>query len=214
MKLTLRQLYDKMSYHMGPSGWWPADSKAEIICGAILIQNTNWQNADRAVANLRATSDFDPKVLQKLSLERLQTLIRPAGFYKNKSLALQGIFQWLARFDFDYEHIANKFGNQLRKELLSLHGIGQETADVLRVYVFDQPTFVSDKYARTLCTHLGAGKFANYQSLARHCQLDDSFSIADAQDFHGLIDEFGKQYFRGKDHFKDSFLDSDQLILQ
>lgn len=214
MKLTLRQLYDKMSDHMGPSGWWPADSKAEIICGAILIQNTNWRNADRAVANLRDATAFDPQALYQLPLEKIQELVRPAGFYKNKSLAVQTIFQWLAQFDFDYARVSAQFGSQLRKELLGLHGIGQETADVLRVYVFNQSTFISDKYARTLCAHLGAGNFDNYQALAHHCRLDDSFTVADAQDFHGLIDEFGKQYFRGKDHFNNSFLAGDHLILQ
>lgn len=214
MELTLRQLYDKMQSHMGPSGWWPADSKAEIICGAILIQNTNWRNADRAVAKLRETTNFDPHRLHELPIEDLQTLVRPAGFFHNKALALQTIFNWLAPYQYDYERVNAQFGNQLRNELLKLRGIGQETADVLRVYVFEQETFISDKYARTLFAHLGAGEFKNYQSLARRCQLSADFTVADAQDFHGLIDEFGKQYFRGSDHFAESFLNGDQLLLK
>lgn len=213
MKLTLRQLYDKMHEHMGPSGWWPAESKEEIICGAILIQNTNWQNADRAVANLRASTAFDPDKLHALTISQLQELVRPAGFFHNKSLAIKTVFDWLARFDFDYGQIATTYGAHLRKALLKLHGVGQETADVLRVYIFDQPAFVSDKYARTLVSHLAAGTYKSYQDLARHCQLSADFSVADAQDFHGLIDEFGKQYFRGKDRFDDSFLATDQLVL-
>lgn len=213
MQLTLRSLYDKLSQQMGPSGWWPADSKAEIICGAILIQNTNWRNADRAVANLRERTHFDPQKLHQLADEELQALVRPAGFFHNKTRALQAIFSWLAAYEFDYARAAKTFGGNLRKELLKLPGIGQETADVLRVYVFYQATFVSDKYARTLFAHLGAGNFKDYQALARRCHLDEQFTLADAQDFHGLIDEFGKQYLRGHDHFNESFLANDQLLL-
>ena len=80
MELTLEQLYQKMRQEMGPSGWWPADSKAEIIIGAIMIQNTNWQNAARAVPNFRQASEFLPARIQRLSLEQIQDLTRPAGF--------------------------------------------------------------------------------------------------------------------------------------
>jgi endonuclease-3 related protein len=214
MQLTLRSLYDKLSQNMGPSGWWPADSKTEIICGAILIQNTNWRNADRAVANLRQHTHFDPHQINQLPKDELQSLVRPAGFFHNKVRALQAIFKWLASYEFDYARVAKSFGSNLRQELLKLPGIGQETADVLRVYVFDQAAFVSDKYARTLFAHLGAGNFKDYQALAQQCQLNGQFTVADAQDFHGLIDEFGKQYLRGHDHFNESFLANDQLLLK
>lgn len=213
MQLTLRTLYDKLYQNMGPSGWWPADSKEEIICGAILIQNTNWRNADRAVANLREHTHFAPQKLHQLSVEKLQTLVRPAGFFHNKARAIQAIFSWLSQFDFNYAKITSKYGDGLRKALLQLPGIGQETADVLRVYVFNQVTFISDKYACTLFNHLGAGQFKNYQALASRCQLKN-FTVEDAQDFHGLIDEFGKQYFRGHDSFNESFLANDHLLLK
>lgn len=214
MQLTLRSLYDKLSRNMGPSGWWPADSKAEIICGAILIQNTNWRNADRAVANLRQRTHFNPQQINQLPKDELQSLVRPAGFFHNKTRALQAIFNWLAPYEYDYARVAKTFGGNLRQELLKLPGIGQETADVLRVYVFDQLTFISDKYARTLFAHLGAGNFKDYQALAQQCHLNGQFKVADAQDFHGLIDEFGKQYLRGHGHFNESFLANDQLLLK
>ncbi len=85
MQLTLIQLYEKIRASMGPSGWWPADSKEEIIIGAILIQNTNWQNADRALERLRQATALQPDRILALPTAQLHKLVRPAGFYRNKS---------------------------------------------------------------------------------------------------------------------------------
>ena len=85
MNLTITELYEKMHHNMGNSGWWPAESKAEIIIGAIMIQNTNWRNADKAVAGFRKQTNFDLNKIRQLTTEELQALVRPAGFYKNKS---------------------------------------------------------------------------------------------------------------------------------
>lgn len=213
MKLSLEQLYQKMRREMGPSGWWPADSKTEIIIGAIMIQNTNWQNAARAVANFRQATQFEPAKICHLPLDQIQELVRPAGFYRNKSRSVQAVFAWLRRYEFDYQRIRAEHGDQLRNQLLTMHGIGEETADVLLTYVFDIPTFVSDKYARTLFTRLGITGLTDYRSLAQRCRLSPSFDVARAQDFHGLIDEFGKRYLRTPSTFQDSFLAGDQLKL-
>lgn len=213
MELTLLSLYQKMQREMGPSGWWPADSKEEIIIGALMIQNTNWQNADKAVANFRQRTGFNPEQITKLSVDEIQSLVRPAGFYKNKSKAVTAVFSWLARFNFDYPQIRQTYGTNLRAALLKLHGVGDETADVFRTYIFDDPVIIADKYARTLFTKLGVHNLSNYQSLAKRCVLGPSFTVAMAQDFHGLIDEFGKQYFHPVTKFAQSFLSGDRLIL-
>lgn len=213
MRLTINHLYQKMLNNMGPSHWWPADSKSEIIVGAILIQNTNWRNADKAVKLFRQETGFDPHKITSLRTENLQALVRPAGFYKNKSRSITSVFNWLNQFDSNYQKIASHYGTGLRKQLLSLRGVGPETADVMLTYIFDQPTFISDKYARTLFAHLGVKGLSDYQSLARKVQLPDNFTVAMAQDFHGQIDEFGKVYFHPESKFKKSFLAGYQLIL-
>ncbi|WP_267201415.1 endonuclease III domain-containing protein [Limosilactobacillus kribbianus] len=214
MQLTLTTLYQKMRRQMGPSGWWPADSKEEIIIGAILIQNTNWRNADLALDLLRGKTSLDPDQLLALTPDKLHDLVRPAGFYRNKSRALVSVFSWLQQFDYNYPAIRQRFGEQLRTQLLKLHGIGPETADVLLTYVFEVPTFISDKYARTLFTCLGVTGLISYQQLAKRVSLPTDFTAAMAQDFHGLIDEFGKRYFHPLTKFNDSFLAGDQLRLK
>jgi endonuclease-3 related protein len=202
-----------MHQHRGDSGWWPADSKEEIIIGAIMIQNTNWRNADRAVAGFRKQTGFVPDEICHLTDKELQDLVRPAGFYKNKSRAVKTVFTWLAQYDYNYQAIARSFGPGLRTELLKLHGIGNETADVLLTYIFEIPTFISDKYARILFTELGVTGLTDYQSLARQVRLPEDFTIKEAQDFHGLIDEFGKIYFHPRTKFVQSFLAGDELII-
>lgn len=213
MQLTITQLYEKMRANMGPSGWWPADSKEEIIIGAILIQNTNWRNADRALTLLRNATGLVPGRILALPPEKLHDLVRPAGFYRNKSRALVSVLTWLAQGNYDYPTIRQRYGAHLRQELRALHGVGPETADVLLTYIFDVPTFISDKYARSLFTCLGVTGLTDYRSFARRCTLPASFTPAMAQDFHGLIDEFGKVYFHPLTKFQESFLAGDTLAL-
>lgn len=213
MILTLTQLYHKMMNKMGPTHWWPADSKTQIIIEALMIQNTNSRNAIRSSSLFAEASNYDPAVIAKMPIEELEKLVKPAGFYHNKSRAVQTLFQWLSTDDFDYLKTARRLGYNLRPSLMKLRGIGDETADVLLTYVFDRPTFISDHYARLLFTELGVKNINNYQSLAKQITLPSSFSLNDAQEFHGLIDEFGKVAFHPRDAFRQSFLNGDKIKL-
>lgn len=187
---TLTQLYQQLAANLGPSGWWPADSPAEILVGAILVQNTTWQNAAQSLANLRPVTHFDPQQLARLPLAQLQALIRPSGFYRHKSQALHALFAWLQTQgpDADFSQWPN---NQLRRRLLALPGIGPETADAMRLYVFGQPNFIADHYSRRLFGWLGQN-FATYAQLKAVTHAVDNWPLAQAQEFHGLIDNFGK----------------------
>ena len=215
MQLTLYNLYQKMLTHMGATNWWPADSKQQIIIEAILIQNTTELNATRASQLIRAASNYDLQVLVNIPKENLEELVRPAGFMKNKSKAIQEVASWYLAHEENPAKIVQQYGSSLRKVLLSLHGVGPETADVLMAYIFDQPQFIADKYARTLFTQLGINDLTDYKSLAiLLAELPQPFTFADAQEFHGFIDEFGKQYFHPVEDFRKSFLAGDQLILK
>ncbi|MGT2947971.1 endonuclease III domain-containing protein [Streptococcus devriesei] len=214
MELTLYDLYQKMLRHMGPTDWWPADSKQQIIIEAILIQNTTEKNATRASQLIKAETDYDFRRIQDLSSEQLEFLVRPAGFMKNKSKAIRTVSKWYLENQEDSHAAVKQYGQNLRQTLLKLHGVGPETADVLLTYIFDQPQFIADKYARTLFSHLGLSGLSDYQSLSRQLtQLPAPFTYQDAQEFHGLIDEFGKDYFHPPKNFENSFLAGDKLIL-
>ncbi|MCI1986497.1 MAG: deoxyribonuclease I [Lactobacillus sp.] len=210
-ELTLRQLFDQLAAALGPSGWWPADSPAEILVGAVLVQNTNWQNVAKSLANLRAATAFSPQRLADLPLDQLQQLIRPSGFFRHKSQALHSLFAWLQAQDATYADIGQRPPHQLRQSLLALPGIGPETADAMRLYVFNQPTFIADHYSRRLFSWLGAD-YRTYAQLKAVTQAVDNWSVADAQELHGLIDNFGKTAKTPAD-FNASFLAGTQLRL-
>ncbi|GAA3018494.1 endonuclease III domain-containing protein [Tetragenococcus solitarius] len=212
-RLTLYQLYTKMLSAMGPQGWWPADSKFEIILGAILVQNTNWKNVEKSLINIKEQTAFIPEKISKLERENLMEFIRPSGFYKNKSKAILAMFQWLAYYHFDLEKIKTTYGEKLRQQLLSLPGIGEETADVLLLYVFDKKVFVADKYTQKLFRLLGVEGVKNYSSLKKFVFHMEDFTLEQAQEFHGLLDEFGKRYVKNKTSFMTSFLAGYQLDL-
>lgn len=204
--IDLNWLYQTLLTHMGPSGWWPAETKRDIIVGAILVQNTNWQNADQSLQNLKRTTGLDANALLALSHEDLVDLIRPSGFYQNKAKALHSVFQWFNDQHWDYAKIWQTNRATLRQQLLKLPGIGNETADVFLVYIFDQPAFIADTYTRRLFQHLGYEQTDTYQHLQRQITLPKTFTFEMAQDFHGLIDEFGKQYLQRPGQFETSFL--------
>lgn len=202
--LTLATLYHTLRVHLGPSGWWPADSPYEILAGAILVQNTNWRNVDRSLANLRTATAFAPAQLAALSQPAMAELIRPSGFYQNKSRALVSLFAWLATAHFDLAAIGQTPPATLRQTLIALPGIGPETADAMRLYVFGQPTFIADNYCRRLFSWLGQ-PYSSYAALKAVTHEVDDWRLADAQECHGLIDNFGKTV-KNEAAFASSFL--------
>lgn len=207
MEISIQELYDILFENLGPQGWWPADNPYEIIVGAILVQNTNWRNVERSLDNLRDATQFDPDKILSLDMETLQQCIQPSGFYKNKSKAVHHIFRWLKEHDYDFDNIDKMYVDTLRHELLALPGIGPETADVLLVYVFDKVVFIADTYTRRLFKLLGVDS-KNYKELQDAIQLPESFTPAHAQEFHGLLDEFGKRYLSPKGVKGETFLDA------
>ncbi|NWK84829.1 endonuclease III domain-containing protein [Staphylococcus sp. GSSP0090] len=207
MTLDTESLYRILYKHMGPQGWWPADSKIEIILGAILVQNTNWRNAAYAIESLKQATQLDPHHILNLGLEDLQTLIKSSGFYKNKAKTILALLCWLQQYDFDYKAIADKYHSNLREQLLHIKGVGSETADVLIVYVFGGVEFIPDSYTRRIYRLLGYQNTEKYDKLKRDVSLPETFTNQDANEFHALLDNFGKNYFNGKTAHKYTFLD-------
>ena len=169
----IESLYRTMAAALGPTGWWPAETTFEIMVGAVLK-------------------------LAIMGPAHLQELIRPSGFYVNKSKTVQSLSRWyVERCGASPEGAADIPDAELRTELLGLFGIGGETADDLTLYVFSRRTFVADTYARRLFAFLGFDVPTGYLAFHKAYSpvvLDASLSVKDLQEFHGLIDEFGKAY--------------------
>lgn len=195
---TLRAFYDAMLSAYGPQHWWPAQTREEVIVGAILTQNTAWRNVERAIDNLKRAGALDWRVLADLPTEDLAKLIRPAGTYQVKTRRLKAFVGWFwERYDADLDRMFATPIPTLRTELLSVSGIGRETADAIILYAGNLPTFVVDAYtARILCRHRLIDESADYDEIK---DLFESNLPADAayfNEYHALLVQVGKLHCR------------------
>ncbi|HXE74327.1 MAG TPA: endonuclease III domain-containing protein [Candidatus Xenobia bacterium] len=195
---TLRRYYRRLSSHFGPQYWWPARTRFEVILGALLTQNTSWVNVEKALNNLRCEGLLRPDKLARVSPARLEKLLRPSGYYRQKTRVVRGFLAHLQRrYGGSLRRLLARPANQLRAELLSLHGIGEETADSILLYAAGQPVFVVDAYTRrVLARHGLASETARYAELQgffhRHLPGDASLF----NEYHALLVAVGKNYCR------------------
>lgn len=145
----LLDIYRKLFSVFGPQHWWPARTSFEVMVGAILTQNTNWGNVERAIANLRAKNVLTTQRINVTSLQRLRGLIRSSGFYNQKAARLKAFSRFLLdRYGGNTAKLRREETAKLRGELLALDGIGPETADSILLYALGKPAFVIDAYTR------------------------------------------------------------------
>lgn len=135
----------------GAQHWWPAQSRFEVIVGAYLTQNTAWTNVEKALANLRAERLLSVRAIRRASLAQLERLIRPAGYFRQKAKRLKLFVAFLDdRYQGSLAKLFSRPTEQLREELLNLHGVGPETADSILLYAGNHPVFVVDAYTRRI----------------------------------------------------------------
>lgn len=152
----LMSIYQNLFDRYGPRNWWPAETPFEVAVGAILTQNTNWNNVEKAIVNLRSADALNCAVISTLTQEKLETLIRPSGFFRQKAERLQLFCIYLQdNYQGRLETMLQKPPASVRKELLEMKGIGPETADSILLYAGNQLSFVVDAYTGRLFSRLG-----------------------------------------------------------
>ena len=162
MRKKILKLYDDLNAEYGDLHWWPAETPFEIIIGAILGQATAWRNAAKAIGNLKAANVLDPEEMSKLSQDELETLILPSGYYRAKAKKVRAFLTHLqAHHNNQLDSLFAQELPLLREELLSIYGVGEETADTILLYAAQKPSFVVDTYTYRLLERLGLfnGKF-------------------------------------------------------
>ncbi len=182
--------------------WWPAKTRFEVIVGAFLTQNTSWKNVALALKNLRRAGVLSLSGIRRIALADLEQLIRPSGYFRQKASRLKTFVRFLD--ELHGESLTTMFAKpteQLRRDLLSLNGVGPETADVILLYAGKLPVFVVDAYARRIFErHRFSATAAKYEDLRR--QVETAFQILDKpselarhfNEFHALIVEVGKRH--------------------
>ena len=194
------EIYHKLYHAFGPQHWWPGDSPFEIAVGAILTQNTNWANVEKAIASLKNKRALSAKGIHEMKTEKLALFIRPAGYFNVKARRLKAFIHFLIN---DYHGSMGRMKNEkldtLRTKLLNVHGIGPETADSILLYALDKPIFVIDAYTkRALSRHSVINHDENYE------RIQDLFHETLKRDtelfneYHALFVRLGKTYCRKK----------------
>lgn len=195
------EYFEAMSKSLGPMHWWPAKTPFEVIVGAILTQNTSWGNVERAIANLRAAQMLTPSAIAGVRISRLATLVRPSGYFRQKAKKLKAFVRFLEReYDGSLKRMFETPTEILREKLLSIYGIGPETADSILLYAGKHPVFVVDAYTHRIFGRHGItnGKpeYENVRALFEAALGRDSQLF---NEFHALIVNTGKNWCRKKD---------------
>jgi endonuclease III related protein len=203
-------IYRRLLRRHGHARWWPGESPFEVCVGAILVQNTNWTNAERALDNLRRGSLLSYAALRDVPLPALATLIRPSGCFNVKARRLQAFLGFLgAEYGGDLEAMAREAVPTLRARLLTVPGIGRETADSIILYAAGLPTFVVDAYTRRVFGRLGlltgAEAYDDIQSLFMS-RLPAEAGLYN--DYHAQIVLLGKDVCRPRPRCADCVLDA------
>lgn len=193
---TLLRYYRRLRRHFGHRNWWPARTRFEVILGALLTQNTNWGNVEKALGNLRRARALTPSRLAGLRAATMARLLRPSGYYRQKTRAVRG---FLAHLNNGYRgslaRLLARPSAELREELLALRGIGPETADSILLYAAGRPVFVIDAYTRrVLARHGLAQPTAGYEQLRAYFETNLPRRAALYNDFHAQLVAVGKTY--------------------
>lgn len=198
MRSKIEDIYRKLYRHCGPQHWWPGRGAFEVMVGAILTQNTNWENVEKAITNLRKNKLLDARRMHKLPLARLSRTIRPAGYYNVKARRLKNFLRFFVEdYGADIKKISKQRTAVLRKQLLDVNGIGPETADSILLYALDKPVFVVDAYTkRFLVRHKMAGKDDDYHVLQKIFTQNLKKDVKLFNEYHALIVRLGKEFCR------------------
>ncbi|MBI2957992.1 MAG: hypothetical protein HYY32_04030 [Chloroflexi bacterium] len=151
----LFELFQRLLAAYGPQHWWPGETPFEVTIGAILTQSTAWKNVERAIASLKLRGLLDPGELRRVPVARLAEAIRPSGYYNVKAKKLKAMAAWLGAQKDSFAALSRRDIASLRLELLSIWGVGEETADSVLLYACNKPVFVVDAYTRRIMARLG-----------------------------------------------------------
>jgi len=194
------EMYEAMLGRFGHQGWWPGDGALEVCVGAILTQNTNWTNVEKALHNLRGAGVMSVTAINDLDHTALAELIRPAGYFNVKAKRLKNFIARVHEtFGDDVEAFLDRSVAVLEEELMPINGIGRETADSIILYAAARPTFVIDRYTcRIMVRHGLIWGEDDYQAVKDLFESSLPEDLELWKDYHAQIVAVGKEYCRPK----------------
>lgn len=196
----LADAYTKLFAHFGPQHWWPGDTPFEVAVGAILTQNTNWSNVERAIANIKNARALSCRKLLSLSPGDLASLVRPAGYFNVKARRLRNFLEFLdTHYSGSMRRLARDDRPDKRDALLAINGVGPETADSILLYALGHATFVIDAYTRRILSrHNIVDDNASYDQIKFVFESVMEPSTQLFNEYHALLVACGKHYCKPK----------------
>lgn len=189
-------VYKTLKKHFGFRDWWPGDGPFEMFVGAILTQQTTWKNVEKAILNLKRANALSIEKIARMSLPRLQQLVRPSGYYRQKAKRLRNLCRTILKEHSNFNNMLKLDSGNLRRILLSYNGIGRETADSIILYAAHKPVFVIDAYTKRAMHRIDPriGEDIDYDRLRNYFEgrLDGDVKLY--KDFHAQFVELGKNY--------------------
>ena len=191
----LLEIYRRLHARYGPQHWWPGESRLEIIIGAILTQATAWTNVEKALGSLKVAGVLSIQALRDVSENDLAAMLKSSGFFSVKARRVKAFINHLCdNYGGDLEVLLSREAEELREELLSIHGIGEETADDILLYAAQQPFFVIDTYTRRAFKRLGLGpQGASYRAYQRFFHTGLPRDALLYNEYHALVDRHAKE---------------------
>ncbi len=211
----LNEIFKASLEHFGPRHWWPGDTGDEIIIGAVLTQNTNWTNVEKAIDNLRKAKKLSLRAIDRAREQTIADLIRPSGYFNLKAKRVKAIARFFAgRCDCNLASLRGENPKAFRRELLQVYGVGEETADSILLYALDMPIFVIDAYTKRIASRHGlCSSDISYGELQ---QVFESNLPRDRQlfnEYHALLVALGANFCRPKPLCESCPLFRDRLFL-
>ncbi len=194
----LLDIYRRLYSAFGPQHWWPGDGPVEIMIGAVLTQNTNWANVERAIENLKRAGCLDLRCLYEIPVEDLAALIRPSGYFNVKAKRLKALVRFLCdQFDCQVEEMSDVQTDRLREMLLAIPGLGPETVDSILLYALNRPIFVVDAYTKRIFSRHGlCFEDVDYHQLQHEIMSALEPDVNLYNEYHALLVRLGKEYCR------------------
>ncbi len=197
MREMLTEIFNRLYEKFGEQHWWPADTKDEVVIGAVLTQNTAWSNVEKAIVNLKKAGVLSLKDIVCVDEGLLKELIKPAGFFNQKAIYLKNVANFIENHG-GFSHLSKKSTHELRRMLLSVKGVGKETADSILLYAFERPVFVVDAYTKRLVSRHRLSEDLTYDSLQGLFMENLPLDVNLFNEYHALIVKLAKVYCKKK----------------
>ncbi|MBI5695876.1 MAG: endonuclease III domain-containing protein [Nitrospirae bacterium] len=187
-------IYDALYAHYGPQHWWPGETPFEVMVGAILTQNTNWGNVEKAIANLKTAGALSAEAIHTMPDAELAELIRPSGYFNIKARRLKAFISYfMERYGGDVGRMKKAGCAALREEVLAVNGVGPETADSILLYALGCPTFVVDAYTKRIFSRHGFfPETADYHDVRKYFMDRLPVDVRLYNEYHALIVKLAK----------------------